>query len=202
MIDTEKEIELTSNSDLVFESFHAREEGNAWRNLALKDIHDDYTSRQAYILLILSTELYIKSLLMVLDVDVISTFKTNDGHNLSKLYNALPDKNLKQTILENVKFHPVGSKYPTNPKNLDTFNDYLTEISKGFINYRYEYEKYVNNEDIFMPSEFIYNLNYILNAICNNLEYEAIYPAGEITVPQKASVHFLNADNNHFIISP
>lgn len=172
---------LTKDKDLVFASFHAKDEANAWRNAADIILKKDYPNRQACILLILSSELYLKSLLMVLGINVMSTFRNNDGHNLFKLYDALPDEELKQAIFNNVSCNEWEIDTGTQKYSINTFDEYLKEISKGFIDYRYEYEKYLNDIIINIPIEFILNLNYILNAICNNLTYEAIYPDGKIS---------------------
>lgn len=176
---------LTKDKDLVFASFHAKEEANAWRNTALGILKNDYTNRQACVLQILSSELYLKSLLMILDIDVIKTFKNKDGHSLYKLYNSLPDAELKKTIEENVKFHRLEINTGANIYWIETFDEFLKEISHGFINYRYEYEKYLLDLTINIPIEFIWNLNYILYLICNNLIYQFIDKNGEISSPPK-----------------
>ena len=115
---------------------------------------------------------------MILGINVMTTLKKNDGHNLFKLYDALPDEKLKKTLLENVKCHEWEIDTGTKKYSIKTFEDFLKEISKGFIDYRYEYEKYLKKLIINIPIEFILNLNYILNKICNNLTYEAVYPDG------------------------
>lgn len=179
---------ITKDKDLLFASFHAREEANEWRNIADKILKKDFPNRQACTILILSSELYLKSLLMLLGINVMTKFKKNNGHNLYRLYEALPDEDLKKDISTHVKSHKLEIDTGVAKYMIETFEEFLTEISDGFINYRYEYEKYLEHLTINVPIEFIINLNYILNKICNDLDFQIIDENGRITDATKPEV--------------
>ena len=171
--------QFTNDSDLVFASYFAKKEADRWRISSRNILKDQILNREAYVLLIFSSELYLKSLLMILGVNVMEKFKNKDGHNLYKLFKALPDKSLKKEISEKVIFHSKQLKI--NRKELNTFDDFLKEISNGFINYRYEYETFLKNKVLVIPMEFITNFNFILYLVFENIKYEAIDDLGNVS---------------------
>ncbi len=179
--DNSIESRLTKDSNLVFASFYAKVEADECKSLAEKVLKEDIANRQATILMILSIELYIKTLLMILGVDVICKYKNNDGHNLYKLFKAIPDDDLKKTIIENACI---------NRWDVDSFEKTLKEISRGFIEYRYEYEKYLRNEIIEIPIRFICRLNIILSEICNRLSYEEVHEDGTVNAMRMPGVYY------------
>ncbi len=165
-----------NKNELAFASMHARNEADRWRESAKKILEDLILNREAYVLFIYSSEIYLKSLLMALNVDVIS----NKSHNLYDLYIEIPDENLKKAIKQSVEISPL----PLYDENddidesdkivLKSFEDFLKYISNGFIYYRYEYEKFLNKEIITWPNLFVVNLNDALYNISRNIVYEKV----------------------------
>lgn len=177
-----KKPNLTNDNNLIFSSFHAKKEADKWSEIAKFAIKKNNFNIQAYVLLILSSEIYLKSLLMILGVNVIKKFKNNNGHNLYELYKSLPDTELKISIANNVMFRSFTRSSDLHNKDLllKKFEILLKEISNGFVGYRYLYEKFLNHELINIPLEFIFNLNYVLYLECDLLKYEEIDLNGNV----------------------
>ena len=74
------EIFLTNDSDLLYMSFHAREEAKNWTKISQLAL-DNNIIIQASVLSVYASELYLKSLLMVLGVDALNECKGN-AHTL------------------------------------------------------------------------------------------------------------------------
>lgn len=171
-----KNIKKYSKSELALASMHARNEADRWRKSAQIILNDLIQNREAYVLFLYSSELYLKCLLMSLNVDVIN----NRSHNLYNLYNQLPDKNLKNAIKNSIEISPLplyseNDKCDNSDKGvLNSFDDFMKYISNGFIYYRYEYEKFLNGKTITWPNLFIVNLNNTLYKISKNLVYKEI----------------------------
>lgn len=176
-----KKAKTYSKRELAFASMHARNEADRWRISAQTILKDLILNREAYVLFLYSSELYLKCLLMFLNVDVIN----NKSRNLYNLYNQLPDKKLKKAIKECIEINPLplydeNDEFDNSDKVvLNNFEDFMKYISNGFIYYRYEYEKFLKQETITWPNLFIVNLNNALYKISNNLIYESINQNGK-----------------------
>ena len=188
-------INFTLDSDLVFASYCARREAYAWYNIAIKNVKEDQLNVQSYVLLILASELFLKSLLMVLGVDVIKKFKYNDGHNLYKLYKSLPDEVLKKSINSNVFFSLLAVKRKKSIHEPEVeFEKLLKSVADGFIQYRYNYEKLLLNEAIDIPVDFILNLTHILKKECDIFKYECVDECGNVKKMRQPIISFHDID--------
>lgn len=174
-------IKFSENNDLVFAAYHAKTEADKWSEIAKKMLNDTDFIMQSSVLLSYSSELYLKSLLLILDVNVMEIFKNNDGHNLFKLYDALPDSYLKISIASNVIYssYELSKNISSRKEMIEKFEESIKNISRAYIDYRYLYEKFLINQTIYIPIEFIYNLNAILKKECEVISYEKIDENGK-----------------------
>lgn len=194
MIEEGSKINLTNNSEFIYMSYHAIEEAKSWTKI-LKYTLDEKMFIQAAFLSIYASELYLKGLLMVLGVNALGECKGNNGHILHILFQKLPDKNLKYSIANNVVFRckSMQKKFDNREKLLKYFEKQIEKISSSYNQYRYLYEKYINNTTISIPIEFILNLTFILEKECDLISYEKTNVYGDIVdVPDpKYSYHII-----------
>lgn len=175
MCEEENKIQLTNDSELIYMSFHAREEAKNWTKVSRLALNQNILI-QAAVLSVYASELYIKSLLMILGVDAIKECKDKNGHKLLSLFRKLPDENLKYSIAINVlnMCDSIQEQFNNEEEVLSSFEKQLENISTAYTKYRYLYEKYAKKTDITIPLDLVFSLSQILEEECNLLEYEKI----------------------------
>lgn len=177
-----EKISFTSNSDFLYMSFHAREEAKNWNKIS-KLALDFNMVIQASVLSIYASELYLKSLLMLLGVDALSECKGNNGHKLLLLFRKIPDMKLKSSIANNVIYrcNDLQKKFKDEEQMVSYFEKQIEKISTAYEQYRYLYEKFLRKTPISIPLDLVFNLCYILGKECDLIEYEKVDENGNIT---------------------
>ena len=156
-----KSLYIEDESKLIIAGQCAYMESNKWYDVS--NMLDSSYDSQKYICLLLSCELYLKSILMFNNTNVT---KGNYKHDLYKMYRDIPPENQ-----EEIKESVIVDKYIGVPiiekiKQFESFEDELKFIANDFINTRYEYEKYVNGYQIYLLLDFVMGLAKILLKIC------------------------------------
>ena len=168
------EINFTKNEFLESAARCACNEARKWREIALGVLDENYYTPQAYVMLLLSSELFLKALLMILDINIMSKKIKLNKHDLFKLYQLLPDDNLIGSMITNVYYNLKESnkKEKDFKKVKEYFEKNLKKCAHGFVYYRYLYEKVLKKKTVYIPIDFIHVLNNVLNAECNTFRDE------------------------------
>ena len=153
----------------IMSSYFARDEADRWLKASTLCKKNVILNRESYVMQLFACELYLKCLLMLEKINILNE-KT---HKLKKLYDMLPNC-YKLKIKELVSISPLEiiDKEDNVINVLETFDSFLDYISKGFINYRYEYENFANDNIVIIPILFIESLSKCLYNICKNIPYE------------------------------
>ena len=108
----------------------------------------------------LACEVFLKSICLYYDIDLIPLFKKKNGHNLKEIYEVLP-QDIKEQIQMNVS-HRYREMW------IDPFGlEYLVGISDAFQKWRYSYEYTTLN----MPTWFLTSFRDELREMCCQLFY-------------------------------
>ena len=157
-------------------SYTAFSEANRWRAVASKINDENGLFREKIVILAYASELYFKSILMYNEINITTIDKKEigNGHSLYKLYKLCPEK-IKSDILKNLKFEPVIVKdfYSGEVKKIYySFEEILELVSNNFLDLRYIYEKYANNEPVLVVENIIEELSEYLHDIIIKQEYK------------------------------
>lgn len=139
----------------------AIEEGIEWMQLGFRAEFRNMYSRQAYVLLALSIEIFIKAILLKNNIQIPAT------HNLKDLFSRMP-RNIKKSIVDSLNINklPIHDENDIEVEVLKTFDDYIGFINKYFIELRYDYEKITNAKITVIPILFINDLALKMFSIC------------------------------------
>ena len=128
-------------------------EANRWRAVAKKIDDEKGLIREKIVILSYVAELYLKSMLIYNDINIMEDNKKQKGpgHKLFELYKLLPES-IKTTLLYELKLEPIEVKDPYTgqvKKICNSFEEILELISNNFIDLRYNYEKYAKRRTYF-----------------------------------------------------
>lgn len=157
-------------------AIYALNEAIRWFNQAAKIVNQSVFNQEAYVMMLYSVELTIKSLLSKEGCDILN--EKYKIHKIRELYNYLPKRltdEIKDSIIIQTIDIPDRDGNPT--RYLISFEDYINEINNDFVKLRYEYEKFDCDMLIFIPTKFIIDLAKSLILIaCRelNLEVETV----------------------------
>lgn len=148
------------DDDLPSAAGYALLEANKWSSVAKMITKKGYDKERACIQ-VLSIELYLKSILMCEGINISKIDnKKDNGHNnhyLYDLYNRISDKT-KIKLKQNINFVPIHERDPLiedKKYDFNTFEEALQGISNYFVDLRYEFDKFVNGQPIFVMCDFI-----------------------------------------------
>lgn len=163
--------QVVKKGKLIKGSYIAKWEADKWADISKKLVKSRKYEIQSYVFLSFSSELYLKSLLMYLGINVMN----KKIHNLYNLFDELPDYDLKMSIASNVlaKARCFPQEY-SEENVLKDFKKYISAISCGFVEYRYIYEKILNKEEINIPTILVKQLNRILRMECETIQFEVL----------------------------
>jgi hypothetical protein len=128
-------------------------EANRWKAVAKKIEDEKGLFREKIVILSYVAELYLKSILMYNDINIMENNKKNKGpgHKLFDLYKLLPE-NIKNIFLHELKLEPITVKdfYTGQVKRIyNSLDEILELISNNFIDLRYNYEQYAKRKTYF-----------------------------------------------------
>ncbi len=135
-------------------------EAKNWNKAAEILIPYNRFESQICVMLLYSIELYLKAILMNKGTNVTDKrFKSDYSHDIYKLYNLLKEEE-KEIIRKGVQIDkciylgiiPIKVEF-------NDFDHELKYVSKGFIDYRYEYESFCNGQYILTLTDFIISIN-------------------------------------------
>ena len=146
-------------------AYLAKKEANRWREVALMLSSNIRFDNEHDILLLLSSEIYLKAILFHEKGNI------SKGHKLNILFQQLP-KHIQDEIKSNIDFKPIEiSDFKTHEKgsSYETFEEALDKISNDFVDLRYGYEKYVEDKSLIFLNGFISEINAQLHEIADAL---------------------------------
>lgn len=118
---------------------------------------------------LLSIELYLKSILLNMRINVT---KKHYGHDIYKMYCELDNK-MKEKIKEGVKIdYEIHKTILNEVMKFNSFEEELKYISNDFMFLRYEYEKFINGMTIITLTDFIINVKDNIQDIAYKFNYE------------------------------
>ncbi len=146
------------DEDLEKAAQYAIMEANDWRDAA-KVLKEENYSRQTCVLLLYSTEIYLKAIFMQKGINITNKEnKKQFGHNIYNMYEKLDDSE-KNRIKSNVDLPVEYTDLAGDRFKEESFEKMLEFVSNDFVNLRYNYEKYVNGEPIYVFIGFILAVN-------------------------------------------
>lgn len=148
-------------NDLCYEYNIAYQEGCIWLELGFKLEKNNYFNRQAYVVLIYASELFLKSILMKNNINFSRT------HDLFSLFNLVNDE-CKAIIKKKIEIDKLEIVDKDNNiiGYLNDFEDYLKFISNYFVDLRYDFEKINSNNSTIIPTNFINKFVFNLYEFC------------------------------------
>ena len=156
--------------NLISAAGYALIEAKKWGSIGNMVTKKGYEKERACIQ-VLAIEIYLKSILMSEGINISKIRnKKENGHNdhyLYDLYNRISE-NTKLKIKEGIDFSPIHEINPLNNKikyDFYTFEEALKEISNNFVDLRYEYEKFVNGQSLYIMCNFINKLEKVIKEI-------------------------------------
>lgn len=128
-------------------------EANRWKAVAKKIEDEKGLFREKIVILSYVAELYLKSILMYNDINIMENNKKKKGpgYKLFDLYKLLPE-NIKNILLHELKLEPIIVKdfYTGQVKKIyNSLDEILELISNNFIDLRYNYEQYAKRKNYF-----------------------------------------------------
>lgn len=136
-------------------------------NLIMKNNYNNRLKTQICVCALVSIELYLKSILFNMGINVT---EENIGHDIYFMYKKLDEK-VKNDIQRDVKVDYEIKKNILNEVVLfNSFEEELQYIANDFVYLRYEYEKILNHIGIITPTNFILSVlkNIQQVALCIN----------------------------------
>lgn len=149
--------------DLKSAAGYALIEAKKWSSVARMITTKGYEKEQVCIQ-ILAIEIYFKSILMCegTNISKINNRKENghNAHHLYDLYNRM-NKETKIKLKEDINFTPIHERNPLMEEikyDFNTFEEALEGVSNNFVDLRYEYDKFVNGQPIYIMCDFVNKL--------------------------------------------
>lgn len=152
-------------------SFYLKQEALRWNKAYSLLINDKTLVREVCIMASFSCELLLKSLLLFEDNDVEVVREI--GHNLKTLFDKLND-DTKSTLESRIFWKQQTINYLDTKKKqrIKSFRGFLECVSEQFVELRYNFEKFVEGDNIICFPEFIIEFNKKLIDYINEIDFE------------------------------
>ena len=168
-VKTDPQYKRISDRDLKTAAQFALLEAGGWDDaVSVLQQYDKKFDCQTCVMAMYSIELYLKAILMAKGINVTVNTK---HHDIDDLFNKLSDseqQKIKEGIIPSgIDLYDLMGDYI----KLDTFESELAFISKDFVQLRYQYEKYMNGEPIYILQDFIIALRNNVRKLAKGIVY-------------------------------